>query len=65
MTFVFEIEWGSSSDNLSLIKHLSKKLALATNILIVLSKVDAGLGFGDDLRHEFIWVGEWEDEKLL
>ena len=59
VTVVFEIDRGfSSSEILSLVKHVAKRFALNANVLIVLSEANAVVGFGDDQRQEFICVGE-------
>ncbi len=59
VTVVFEVERVSSSHEvLSLVKHLSKQFAQSANVLIVISEANAVLGFGDDRRQEFIFVGE-------
>jgi hypothetical protein len=51
LTFVFEVERGSSSEEVvSLVKQVSKVLSLNANVVIVLSEANAVLGFGDDDR---------------
>ena len=66
VTFVFEVERGSSSSKiLSLIKHVSKQLALSANVIIILSEANAGLGFGDDDRQKFIWVDEMTESEAI
>ncbi len=43
-----------------------EKLAVASNVIIVLPKANARLMFGDDLRQKFIWVdGMTEDEVTM
>jgi hypothetical protein len=57
LTFVFEVERGSSSQDVaSLVKQVSKVLALNANVVIVLSEAHAVLGFGEDDRQKFIYV---------
>ena len=66
VTFVFEVERGCSSiEILSLIKYLSKQLALSANVIIILSETSAGLGFGDDDRQKFIWVDEMTESEAI
>jgi hypothetical protein len=66
ITFVFEVERGSSAPEvLTLIKHIAKRFALNANVLIVLSEANAVLGFGDDLRQNFIWVNELTREEAI
>jgi hypothetical protein len=61
MTFVFEVERGSSSqDVISLVKQVSKVLALNANVIIVLSEANAVLGFGEDMRQQFLYVDGME-----
>jgi hypothetical protein len=61
LTFVFEVERGSSSrDVVSLVKQVSKVLALKANVLIVLSEANAVLGFGEDKRQQFLYVDGME-----
>jgi hypothetical protein len=44
-------------------KSAAKKLAVASNVMIILSEANDVLMFGDDLRQQFIWVdGMTEDE---
>ena len=64
VTVVLEIELGTDSNSvLYMAKSAAKKLAVASNVIIILSEANAGLVFGDDLRQEFIWVdGMTEDE---
>jgi hypothetical protein len=61
LTFVFEVERGSSSqDVVSLVKQVSKVLALNANVVIVLSEANAVLGFGEDKRQKFLYVDGME-----
>ena len=47
-------------------KSAAKKLAVASNVIIILSEANAGLMFGDDLRQKFIWVdGMTVDEATM
>ena len=64
VTVVLEIERGADSNSvLYMAKSAAKKLAVASNVIIILSEANAGLMFGDDLRQKFIWVdGMTEDE---
>ena len=64
VTVVLEIERGADSNSvLYMAKSAAKKLAVASNVIIILSEANDGLMFGDDLRQEFIWVdGMTEDE---
>jgi energy-coupling factor transporter ATP-binding protein EcfA2 len=67
VTVVLEIERGADSSSvLYMAKSAAKKLAVASNVIIILSEANAGLMFGDDLRQEFIWVdGMTEDEATM
>ena len=64
VTLVLEIErWTDSNSVLYMAKSAAKKLAVASNVIIILSEANAGLMFGDYLRQKFIWVdGMIEDE---
>jgi hypothetical protein len=64
VTIVLEIERGTDSNSvLYMAKSVAKKLAVASNVIIILSEANAGLMFGDDLRQKFIWVdGMTKDE---
>jgi hypothetical protein len=63
-TVVLEIERGTNSDSvLYMAKSAAKKLAVASNVIIVLSEANAGLMFGDDLRQKFIWVDGMTDDE--
>ena len=64
VTVVLEIERETDSNSvLYMAKSAAKKLAVASNVIIILSEANAGLMFGDDLRQKFIWVdGMTEDE---
>ena len=64
VTVVLEIERGTDSNSvLYMAKSAAKKLAVASNVIIILSEANAGLMFGDDLRQKFIWVdGMTKDE---
>ena len=64
VTVVLEVEIGSSSqDVLASVKCISKELAVAANVIVILSKANAGLSFGDDERQQFIWVDEMSEEE--
>jgi hypothetical protein len=67
VTVVLEVELGSDSNSvLYIAKSAAKKLAVASNVIIILSEANAGLMFGDDLRQKFIWVdGMTEDEATM
>ena len=67
VTVVLEVERGTDSSSvLYMAKSVAKKLAVASNVIIILSEANAGLMFGDDLRQEFIWVdGMTEDEATM
>jgi len=67
VTVVFEIERGADSNSvLYMAKSAAKKLAVASNVIIILSEANAGLMFGDDLRQKFIWVdGMTENEATM
>jgi len=67
VTVVLEVERGTDSNSvLYMAKSVAKKLAVASNVIIILSEANAGLMFGDDLRQKFIWVdGMTEDEATL
>ena len=61
---VFEVERAiASPEVLGLVKNVAKELALAGNVLIVLSEANAVLGFGKDPRQEFILVEEMTREE--
>ena len=64
ITVVLEVERGTASDGvLYMVKSSAKKLACFANVIIVLSEVNDALMFGDDKRHDFIWVdGMTNDE---
>jgi hypothetical protein len=66
VTVVLEIECGTDSNSvLYMAKSAAKKLAVSSNVIIILSEAIAGLMFGDDLRQKFIWVdGMTEDEAV-
>ena len=62
VTIVLEVERGSSSDGLlKMLQSTAKELALAANVIIILSEANAGLAFGDDPRQNFIWVDGMTD----
>ena len=64
VTVILEVETGSSSqDALAFVKYIAKKLAVAANVIIILSEANAGLEFGDDRRQKFIWVDEMSSEE--
>jgi len=67
VTVVLEIERGADSNSvLYMAKSAAKKLAVASNVIIILSEANAGLMFGDDLRQKFIWVdGMTENEATM
>ena len=67
VTVVLEIERGTDSNSvLYMAKSAAKKLAVASNVIIILSEANAGLMFGDDLRQKFIWVdGMTVDEATM
>ena len=67
VTVVLEVERGTDSSSvLYMAKSVAKKLAVASNVIIILSEANAGLMFGDDLRQKFIWVdGMTEDEATM
>ena len=67
VTVVLEIECGADSNSvLYRAKSAAKKLAVASNVIIIISEANAGLMFGDDLRQKFIWVdGMTEDEATM
>jgi hypothetical protein len=47
-------------------KSVAKKLAVVSNVIIILSEANDALVFGDDWRQEFIWVdGMTEDEATM
>jgi hypothetical protein len=66
-TVVLEVERGADSNSvLYMAKSAAKKLAVASNVIIILSEANAGLMFGDDKRQKFIWVdGMTEDEATM
>jgi hypothetical protein len=64
MMVVFEVERAiASPEVLGLVKNVAKELALAGNVLIVLSEANAVLGFGKDPRQRFILVEEMTREE--
>ena len=64
ITIVFEVERGTSSEGvLYMVKSAAKKLAVAANVIVVLSEANAGLIFGDDRRQKFIWVDGMTHEE--
>jgi hypothetical protein len=67
VTVVLEIERGADSNSvLYMAKSAAKKLAFASNVIIILSEANAGLMFGDDRRQKFVWVdGMTEDEATM
>jgi hypothetical protein len=64
VTVVLEIAGGADLNSvLNRAKSAAKKLAVASNVMIILSEANDVLMFGDDLRQQFIWVdGMTEDE---
>ena len=59
LTVVLEIEcWSQSDSVLYMAKSTAKKLAVFSNVIIILSEANAGLMFGDDMRESFIWIDE-------
>jgi hypothetical protein len=61
ITVVLEVERGTASNSvLYAVKSAAKKLARFANVIVVLSEANAALMFGDDERHEFIWVDGME-----
>lgn len=62
ITFVLEVD-STSEAVLDSVKYVAKQLAVAANVIIVLSDPNAGLVFGDDKRQEFIWVDEMTKEE--
>jgi hypothetical protein len=67
VTVVLEVErWTDSNSVLRRAESAAKKLAVASNVIIILSEANDALMFGDDLRQEFIWVdGMTEDEATM
>ena len=64
VTVVIEIErWTESDSVLYMVKSSAKKLAVASNVIIILSDANDGLMFGDCLRQKFIWVDGMTDEE--
>jgi hypothetical protein len=64
VTVILEVERDSSSqDALASVKCIAKKLAVAANVIVILSEANAGLAFGDDKRQQFIWVDELLSEE--
>jgi hypothetical protein len=64
ITVVLEVERGTASDEvLYMIKSSAKKLARFANVMVILSEANAALMFGDDPRHEFIWVEEMTPDE--
>jgi H2-forming N5,N10-methylenetetrahydromethanopterin dehydrogenase-like enzyme len=63
ITTVFEVERTSTSlAVLLLIKNFAKYFAVYASVIIVSSEANAGLAFGDDKRHEIVWVDEMSAE---
>jgi hypothetical protein len=62
ITFTIEVE-SSSQDLLEAVKGIAKHLALAANVIIILSEANDGLAFSDDKRQRFIWVDEMSDDE--
>jgi hypothetical protein len=59
ITIVFEAERTSTSlAILLLIKNFAEYFSVYASVIIVLSETNVGLAFGDDERHEIIWVDE-------
>jgi hypothetical protein len=66
ITIVLEVERGSKSDEiLHMVKSTAKKLALAANVIIILSEANAVLAFGGDRRQKFIWVEGMTHEEAM
>jgi hypothetical protein len=67
VTVIMEIERGTDSNSvLYMAKSTAKKLAVASNVIIILSDANSGLVFGNDLRQKLIWVdGMTEDEATM
>jgi hypothetical protein len=64
ITVVLEVERGTASDGvLYMVKATAKKLACFANVMVVLSEANAALMFGDDPRHDFIWVEGMTNEE--
>jgi hypothetical protein len=64
ITVVFEVERTSTSIAVVLlIKNFAKYFAAYATVIIVLSEANAGLAFGDDKRHEIVWVDEMSAEE--
>jgi hypothetical protein len=62
ISFIIEVE-SSSLDVLEAVKSIAKYLAIAANVIIILSEANDGLAFSDDKRQRFIWVDEMSDEE--
>jgi hypothetical protein len=67
VTVVLEVELEAGSKSvLYMAKSYAKKIAVASNVIIILSEPNAGMMFGDDLRQKFIWVdGMTENEATM
>lgn len=64
VTVVMEVERGTDSESvLYMVKSAAKKLACFAKVIVVLSEANSALMFGDDPRHEFIWVDGMEPEE--
>ena len=64
VTLVLEVERGRSSPEvLDSVKCIAKQLAVAANVIVILSEANAGLILGGDDRQQFIWVDEMTNEE--
>ena len=64
VTSVLEVESGRSSPEvLESVNCIAKQLAIAANVVVILSEANAGLILGDDDRQQFIWVDEMTNEE--
>ena len=64
MTLVLEAERGRfSPEVLDSVECIAKQLAIAANVILILSEANAGLNSGDDDRQQFIWVDEMTNEE--
>ena len=66
MTLVLEAERGRfSPEVLDSVECIAKQLAIAANVILILSEANAGLNSGDDDRQQFIWVDEMSFQQIF
>jgi hypothetical protein len=67
ITLVLEVERGGNIDDargvLAAVKQVAKACAECANVIIVLSEANAALGFTDDNRAKFLYVGEMKMDE--